>query len=399
MDSDGSGELEIDELQKALESLCYNEVKAQEILAKFELMDADGSGSIDFEEFASVMTSEETGAEEMMSLEEERGVGIQHQAFYEFATTYRREMLLEQIEYESGNDVEPYSNFEELFSLQLVNDKAGVDESGALAVSQEKARSKLWREQVRRNNEAARTGVGRKDGKGGGMGKGGRIGEESRKKTVAKILKKTATEKKDRSLKESHALLQKAQVLAAVDKGEPLPVLGGGELLTFLNEEFKNKAKERMRKPKRPTVGRRRMAGALRMVKEGTTKDLMTRVLKPQFTALKEVFGGGGGEEGGGIKEEDEAPKTPPVTPRRVEWKEGDRKITRGGEIKAKMIAYKDAGTARGQGGGGGGGRGVLLKKGEVEESKGRVKEIERKLKVEQMRRKGIRRPRVRVKG
>ena len=202
-------------------------------------------------------------------------------------------------------------------------------------------------------------------------------------------------------MKESRALFQKAQVALAVDKGEPLPVLGGGELLTFLNEEFKNKAKERRRKPKRPTVGRRRMAGALRMVKEGTTKDLMTRVLKPQFTALKEVFGGGGGgvdgEEGeGGIKEEDSAPKTPPVTPRRVEWKEGDRKITRGGETKAKMIAYKDAGMARA---GGGGGRGVVVKKGEVEESKGRVKEIERKLKVEQMRRKGIRRPRVRVKG
>ncbi|GMH48318.1 hypothetical protein TrRE_jg959, partial [Triparma retinervis] len=106
MDADGSGELEIDELQKALEGLCYNEVKAQEILAKFELMDADGSGSIDFEEFASVMTSEENGADEIMTLEDERDVGIQHQAFYEFATTYRREMLLEEIEREGGNDVD-----------------------------------------------------------------------------------------------------------------------------------------------------------------------------------------------------------------------------------------------------------------------------------------------------
>ena len=49
MDEDGSGELELDELQEALESICYNELKAQEILARFELMDADGSGSIDFE--------------------------------------------------------------------------------------------------------------------------------------------------------------------------------------------------------------------------------------------------------------------------------------------------------------------------------------------------------------
>jgi len=98
MDYDGNGTIELDEIQIALETISYNALKAQEILAKFELMDADGSGAIDFEEFVAVMTSDLQGRD-FFNLKDEQDQGIQHQAFYEFATTYRREMLLEIIEY------------------------------------------------------------------------------------------------------------------------------------------------------------------------------------------------------------------------------------------------------------------------------------------------------------
>ena len=165
MDADGSGELEIDELQKALEGLCYNEVKAQEILAKFELMDADGSGSIDFEEFAAVMTSEEVSSDEVLSLEDEKDLGLQHQAFYEFATTYRREMLLEEIEGEGPNDVVPYGSFKELFSLQLIADKLRKDEEGRIEGEKKKERMEGWKREVERCNIGARRIREEKEGK------------------------------------------------------------------------------------------------------------------------------------------------------------------------------------------------------------------------------------------
>jgi len=103
LDYDGNGTIEMDEIQMALETICYNELKAQEILSKFELMDADGSGSIDFEEFVAVMTSDLTG-QDFYNLEDEKQEGIQHQAFFEFATTYRRKMLIEVIDGVRANE-------------------------------------------------------------------------------------------------------------------------------------------------------------------------------------------------------------------------------------------------------------------------------------------------------
>ena len=37
LDYDRNGTLDLDEIQQALETICYNELKAQEILAKFEV--------------------------------------------------------------------------------------------------------------------------------------------------------------------------------------------------------------------------------------------------------------------------------------------------------------------------------------------------------------------------
>ena len=65
-------------------------------------MDADSSGSIDFEEFVAVMTSD-SGGQEFFNLADEKDQGLQHRAFYEFAVTYRREMLLEIIEGGGGS--------------------------------------------------------------------------------------------------------------------------------------------------------------------------------------------------------------------------------------------------------------------------------------------------------
>jgi hypothetical protein len=208
MDYDGNGTIELDEIQQALETICYNELKAQEILAKFELMDTDGSGELDFEEFVAVMTSDLQG-QDFFNLKDEQDQGVQHQAFYEFATTYRREMLLEIIEgrgnffeknafknhvegmenflpagYEeeeekekekekekkgkedgdlSDDDVDKanqapaFSKFKELFDLQLINDKAHEAkeiERKSRIKQQEKRR---WISEVQRNNKSAKT--------------------------------------------------------------------------------------------------------------------------------------------------------------------------------------------------------------------------------------------------
>ncbi|GMH92360.1 hypothetical protein TL16_g12322 [Triparma laevis f. inornata] len=191
MDEDGSGELELDELQEALESICYNELKAQEILARFELMDADGSGSIDFEEFVAVMTSDsQTQGKAFFNLKDEMDQGIQHKAFFEFATTYRREMLLEIIEGKGrigdgigdgmpespememermrresmlvqkeivhSKDVRQFEQFHELFALQLVNDSKSDIEDALKKEVELKRKKANWIKEVRRNNEGAR---------------------------------------------------------------------------------------------------------------------------------------------------------------------------------------------------------------------------------------------------
>ncbi|GMI39996.1 hypothetical protein TeGR_g10323, partial [Tetraparma gracilis] len=176
----------------ALETICYNELKAQEILAKFELMDADGSGAIDFEEFVAVMTSDLTG-QDFFNLKDEQDQGIQHQAFYEFATTYRREMLLEIIEGRGNffeeklegdetnslgshadtkegpqsptskgpvgvsDDVRAFQQFKELFELQLVNDKRHEASEGVRKDKLERLEHSRWLAEVRRNNKSART--------------------------------------------------------------------------------------------------------------------------------------------------------------------------------------------------------------------------------------------------
>ncbi|GMH64619.1 hypothetical protein TrST_g10093 [Triparma strigata] len=186
MDEDGSGELELDELQEALESICYNELKAQEILARFELMDADGSGSIDFEEFVAVMTSD-SQKKGFFNLKDEKDQGIQHKAFFEFATTYRREMLLEIIEGTGrigrpetpptpthdarhrrasyllppteivhSADVTQFEQFHELFALQLVSDNKSELKEELNKEIELKRKKQQWVKEVRRNNEGAR---------------------------------------------------------------------------------------------------------------------------------------------------------------------------------------------------------------------------------------------------
>ena len=65
----------------------FCQLDSNAILDKFEYMDADGSGAIEFEEFVSVMTSDMRG-QEFFRLADEKEAARQSKAFFEFATVY-----------------------------------------------------------------------------------------------------------------------------------------------------------------------------------------------------------------------------------------------------------------------------------------------------------------------
>ena len=131
-------------------------------------MDADNSGSIDFEEFMAVMTSD-GDSREYFDLAEEMDEGFQHRAFYEFATTYRRQMLLEKIEAgdeeatnsstTSKDGFGRFRHFRELFSLQLgyPTDKSNTAREKESKRRKERLARKEWMQEVRRCNASAKS--------------------------------------------------------------------------------------------------------------------------------------------------------------------------------------------------------------------------------------------------
>lgn len=56
LDEDGSGSIELKELQDAMKMLHMTQT-GQSLIEQFKYMDSDGSGEIDFEEFAQMLSS------------------------------------------------------------------------------------------------------------------------------------------------------------------------------------------------------------------------------------------------------------------------------------------------------------------------------------------------------
>ena len=69
----------------------------ERILEQFDYMDADHSGSIDFDEFVAVMSSDHVD-HEYFQLKDEKEAQKWNLSFFLFATTYRRKKIIEAIE-------------------------------------------------------------------------------------------------------------------------------------------------------------------------------------------------------------------------------------------------------------------------------------------------------------
>ena len=113
LDEDKSGTIEICELSTAMESLGYY-VDRQFILQQFNYVDSDGSGSIDFDEFLTVMTSDALD-QHFFQLSDEIEVRTNDMQFFHFATAYRRKKLIDTLS-KAKRDSDVYNLFDGLFS-------------------------------------------------------------------------------------------------------------------------------------------------------------------------------------------------------------------------------------------------------------------------------------------
>ena len=241
LDYDGNGTIELDEIRQALQLISYNEQKAEEILEKFVLMDADGSGELDFEEFVMVMSSDQQGRGFFTTLKEEKNQGVANQAFYEFATTYRREMLLEIIEGREGantltggeyaashaakaarneelgiseDNSRQFQQFKELFEIQLFSDKASQKTHlDAKALENTEKKEERMRE-VNRNNVGAKKLLKR-------YAKLAKDNREEGNKMFVTVEKQVELRSKMESMRKNRATVQK---FSAVHHN--LPVMG-----------------------------------------------------------------------------------------------------------------------------------------------------------------------------
>lgn len=131
MDMDGSGDIEVDEVEQAMKFVRalnpQHPFDREKILQTFEYTDSDGSGTLSFDEFLTVMTSDDVGHTFFRLSDEQRADGDE-KSFFQFATLYRREMLLNSITGGSKNmQRQRFNMFRELFDLQLLSDKLAED--------------------------------------------------------------------------------------------------------------------------------------------------------------------------------------------------------------------------------------------------------------------------------
>jgi hypothetical protein len=175
---------------KSYQTLCPCQQSSNLTLLPFpsKLSLIDGSGELDFEEFVVVMSSDQRGDGFFGTLAEEQK-GVENQAFYEFATIYRRDMLLEMVEDREGagrmgeaefealskaklrlqaktgftdNQSRQFQHFKELFEIQLFSDKAAKG-TAIEAKAIEKAVKKEERDcEVHRNNQSAKVLIRRR---------------------------------------------------------------------------------------------------------------------------------------------------------------------------------------------------------------------------------------------
>uniref|UniRef100_A0A7S1XNQ2 EF-hand domain-containing protein n=1 Tax=Phaeomonas parva TaxID=124430 RepID=A0A7S1XNQ2_9STRA len=101
-------------------------INVQEMLEKFNEMDADKSGSIDFEEFLAVMTSDMRD-QRVFRLKDEKEAESEHQSFMRFTYAYCRKMILDGIEDERDASEDRFRKFYELFSVQPFSDKVSPE--------------------------------------------------------------------------------------------------------------------------------------------------------------------------------------------------------------------------------------------------------------------------------
>mmetsp|Transcript_463 Transcript_463/g.1671 ORF Transcript_463/g.1671 Transcript_463/m.1671 type:complete len:359 (-) Transcript_463:44-1120(-) len=142
IDSDGSGDIEVSEIENAVRhAAALNPqflLDMEQIVATFTVADSDGGGSLSFEEFVSVMLST-PASRRGPDADDDADTGDRG-PFYEFATLYRREMLLNAIDMDEdevsvdsleaaeevpGTGVKRCQQFRDLFDLHLcVADRA-----------------------------------------------------------------------------------------------------------------------------------------------------------------------------------------------------------------------------------------------------------------------------------
>ena len=119
--------IEISEIEEAVGGLNVSEDEEKndrfkaDIIESFIDLDEDGSGTIDFEEFAVVMASMSPGRKYASLQDEMQSKGASSQIF-RFLGMYRRQLLLEDIE-NAATVQQVQSSFLELFSLGDVRDQ------------------------------------------------------------------------------------------------------------------------------------------------------------------------------------------------------------------------------------------------------------------------------------
>lgn len=83
----------------------------------FEEMDADGSGTVDFDEFVTALTSDSksgtNSGNELSKLQN---------TFYEFANMHRRQNVLDKIADKKSEDPNRYKEFDRLFRMEYFVD-------------------------------------------------------------------------------------------------------------------------------------------------------------------------------------------------------------------------------------------------------------------------------------
>lgn len=162
IDMDGSNDIQVSEVEQALRHLTALNprcpLEKSKVMETFRYTDSDGSGTIDWPEFVAVMTSDTHSEAYPLLSDEMSAKDNQQQVFYEFATLYRRQMLINDIKANtSANRVcEAYNIFRELFDVQLAADKLAESAQVRLRSQVRKQLRAQARLLAKRSNAASR---------------------------------------------------------------------------------------------------------------------------------------------------------------------------------------------------------------------------------------------------